>query len=121
MTISIGLALVGIVVSGVVVVFGHRFGSVEGYWLLGIAAIAPAWLVSLLGFLTGLAAAEKGLRIYLVGASAAALLGVIATEYWVRRSRSNGRAWHPVIYWMLGIAALVPSWSVFLRGIATRS
>ncbi len=103
------------------VVFGRRFGSGEGYWLLGIAAIAPAWLVSLLGLLTGLAAAEKSLRVYLVGASAAALLGVIATEYWVRRSRSNGHAWHPVRYWVLGIATLVPPWSVLLRGIATRS
>jgi hypothetical protein len=116
------LAILGVALSGLVMaMFGKKLGSPERYWLLGIAAIAPAWLVSLLGFLTGLAAAEKSLRIYLVGASAAALLGVIGTEYCVRQSRSTSAGWHPLIYWALGIASLVPSWSVLLKGIVVRS
>ena len=122
MGLSIGLATLGVVVSGLVMgIFGNKFATPERYWLLGIAAMAPAWLVSLLGFLTGLAAGEKSLRIYLVGASAAALLGVIGTEYSVRRSRLASPGWHPWIYWALGLAALVPSWSVLLRGIVVRS
>jgi hypothetical protein len=117
-----GLAILGVVLSGLVMaVYGYRFGSPERYWFLGIAAITPAWLVSLLGFLTGLAAAEKSMRLYLVGASAAALLGVIGTEYCVRHSRSSSAAWHPLIYWALGIASLVPSWGVLLRGIIARA
>lgn len=121
MSLSIGLAIIGVVVSGLWAMFGRQFVSVERYWLLGIAAMGPAWLVSLLTFLTGLAAGEKSLRIYLVGASAAALLGVIGTEYWVRRSVSRATPWHWVLYWAMGAASLVPSWSVLLKGIATRS
>ena len=120
MTLAIGLAITGVVLSGLLVVGRSRSGAVERYWLYGIGAMVPAWLASLLGFLTGLATADKGLRIYLVGASAAALLAVIGTEYWVRRARSTGAAWHPLIYWVLGIVSLVPSWLILLKGIAAR-
>lgn len=119
---SVGLAILGVVSSVLVMaVYGSRFGSPERYWFLGIAAMAPAWLVSLLEFLTGLAAAEKSLRLYLVGASAAALLGVIGTEYCVRYFRSSSAGWHPLIYWALGMASLVPSWGILLRGIIVRA
>lgn len=85
MTVSAGLAAAGILLSGLVVaLFGKRLGSPERHWLLGIGAVAPAWLVSLLVFLTRLESAEKEVRVYLAGASAAALLGVIGTEYCVR-------------------------------------
>jgi len=117
-----GLAILGVIVSGLAMaIFGNKFGSPERCWLLGVVAMAPAWLVSLLGFLTGLAVAEKSLRIYLVGASAAGLLGVIGTEYCVRQSRSASLGWHPLTYWVLGVASLVPSWFVLLRGIVVRS
>lgn len=119
MTTSIGLAVLGITASALALVFfGHRLAAPGRRWFLGVGALAPAWLVSLLVFLTGLADAE-GLRVYLAGASAAALLGVIGSEYGARRleARSGTPAF---TLWLLGVAALVPSWLVLLSGIMIR-
>ena len=114
-----GLAAAGVLLSGLAVaLFGKRLGSPERHWLLGIAALAPAWFVSLLVFLTKLESADKEVRVYLAGASAAALLGVIGTEYCVRYLQSRSWVRQRVMFWLLGIAALVPSWIVLLRGIA---
>jgi len=120
-TVSMGLAAFGVVLSGLVILlFGNKLGSPERHWFLGMGAIAPAWLVSLLVFLTGLAAAEKGVRVYLAGASAAVLLGVIGTEYCVRYLKSRPGTPHPVVFWLLGMIALAPSWLILLRGIVAR-
>lgn len=121
MTTSIGLAVLGIIASALAIVFsGHRLAAPARCWFLGMGALAPAWLVSLLVFLTGLADAGKGLRVYLAGASAAALLGVIGSEYGVRRLEARSGTQAPFIFWLLGVAALVPSWLVLLSGIMAR-
>lgn len=121
MIASIVLAGIGIVLSGLaVLLFGVKLGSPERHWFVGMGAMVPAWLVGFLVFLTGLAAAEKGVRIYLAASSAAALLGVIGTEYGVRYLKSRSSVVHPAVFWLLGLIALVPSWLVLLRGIVAR-
>ena len=115
------LAGIGILLSGfVMLLFGMKPEFPERHWFLGMGAIAPAWLVGFLVFLTGLAAADKGVRVYLAGAAATALLGVIATEYCVRYLKARAGGAHPVVFWLLGLLALAPSWLVLLKGIMAR-
>lgn len=84
----------------------------ERFWLLGMGALAPAWLIAFLGLLAPLPTpVSKGV---VVGSSAVPFLGVIATDAVVRRLRQSGRDYRSVIYWLLGVAAILPGWGMAL-------
>lgn len=88
----------------------------EIHWLLGIAALFPAWLIAFLGLL-GLSTGprpEKALAMAWIVSSSVALLGVIVTDAVLRRLRASGRDHRPLIYWLLGVAALLPGWGIAL-------
>jgi hypothetical protein len=74
-----------------------------------MAALVPAWLIAFLGGIEppGGAPPNKPLFIF---SSALPLLGAIVTDAVVRHLRHSGRDRRPVIYWLIGVAALLPGW-----------
>ena len=90
--------------------------SPERYWLWGMAALFPAWLIAFLGVLgSSTGPMPKGA---FIGSSAAPLVGVIVTDTVVRHLRQSGRRHRPVTYWLLGIAALLPAWGIALLALS---
>jgi hypothetical protein len=88
----------------------------ERCWLLGMAALFPAWLIAFLAVLTlGTKVVPKGVVIV---KSVAPLLGAIVTDAVVRHLRAPGRERRPVTYWLLGVAALLPGWGIGLLALA---
>lgn len=87
----------------------------ERYWLFGMAALFPAWLVAFLGFLTLTAGALP--KSAFIGSSALPLVGAIITDAVVRRLRESGRDHQPMTYWLLGVTALVPGWIFVLLSV----
>ncbi|MGI0028441.1 MAG: hypothetical protein ACREAQ_01850 [Nitrososphaera sp.] len=81
--------------------------SPERYWVLGMAALVPAWLIAFLGGIELPAPPNKPLFIF---SSALPLLGIIVTDAVVRHLRHSGRDRRPVTYWLIGVAALLPGW-----------
>jgi hypothetical protein len=90
--------------------------SARHYWVLGLASLFPAWLAAFLALLPPLTreTAEAPLPPKAILSSGAALLGVIATDYLLRRRQKSERALHPVVCWMIGWAALLPGWLIAL-------
>jgi hypothetical protein len=90
-------------------------------WLLGLAALGPAWLVVLVGLLNatgagaGTVAAPRGA---FLAPSAAALLGVIASDAAARRLRESGRPGPGIVYWLLGVLAFLPAWAITVALLA---
>jgi hypothetical protein len=118
-TWSVVLGVLGLFASGAALASLSRVKSPqrpEWLWLLGLVALAPAWLI---GFISLLGSPiEK--RPWILS-SGAALLGVIATDAALRRLQESGRALRPVTYWLLGVVALLPGWCVALyRGLGPR-
>ncbi|MFQ5847390.1 MAG: hypothetical protein ACE5IQ_06895 [Candidatus Methylomirabilales bacterium] len=85
----------------------------ERYWVLGMAALFPAWLIAFLGSIAppGGEFASKPLFIF---SSALPLLGAIATDALLRRQRNTGHPWRPLGSWVLGLVAILPGWIVAL-------
>ncbi len=114
---SIVLGVLGLFGTGAVVPYLSKWVSNWGpqyYWLLGLAALFPAWLIAFLGLL-GLPAGERvegSLPLSAILFSGAALLGVIFTEMAVRRLNQSGYFVSSLIYWLLGLAALFPAWCI---------
>jgi hypothetical protein len=52
-------------------------------------------------------------------ASAAAILGVLGSDWLINREEKEGSASRPLVSWLLGAAALAPAWLVALF-LATR-
>ena len=48
--------------------------------------------------------------------SVVALIGVIATDYLLRRLQKSGHTLSLVTYWIIGVIALVPAWLIALVG-----
>jgi len=89
------------------------------YWLLGIGALLPAWLIaflSLLGRSSGPRPAKASIASWVLSSSVA-LLGVIVTDVVLTRLRESGRDHPPLIYWLLGVLALLPAWAIALLGL----
>ena len=86
------------------------------YWVLGLAALLPTWLIGFLGLLGSPLGErpEEPLAIGFILSSSAALLGLIVTDAVVRRLRDSGHAHPPITYWLLGVAALAPAWGIAL-------
>ena len=88
-------------------------------WLAGLPALAPAWLVSFVSLLGGAGTAQGAPRTAFLGASAATILGVLASDgLFSREERRPGGA-RLLVCWLLGTSALAPAWLVALI-LATR-
>ena len=121
MTLSIWVGLLGVLAGALVSgCFRDRLGRPERYWLVGLAATAPAWIIALTALLEGLSGEnpDKSLKAFLAASSAAGLLGVIATEFCVRWLKAQAAEAPAVLYWFLGTAALLPSWGLILWRVA---
>lgn len=90
------------------------------YWFLGLAALAPAWLIAFVGLLgpSPIVGPEPSLKVAFIFSSSAALLGVIVSDAVARRFRASGREHGAPTYWLLGVAALGPAWAIALLGLA---
>ena len=117
MTLSIWVGVFG-VLSGALVsgCFRDRLRKPERYWLVGLAAASPAWIIALTVLLGGLSGEnpDKGMKALLALSTAGGLLGVIVTEFCVRWIKARTVAAPGVAYWFLGTAALLPSWGFML-------
>ncbi|MFQ5852371.1 MAG: hypothetical protein ACE5JU_17540 [Candidatus Binatia bacterium] len=116
---SILVGIVGMLGAGLVLGYLRRRKSdlaPERYWLCGLAALAPAWLISLLALLeqwTG-QGPDTPLPPSVILSSSAALLAVIITDWAVRHLDRRGPAWRAMTYWLLGVLAFVPAWAIAL-------
>jgi hypothetical protein len=111
--VSLVIAAVGLVASAVAV-FYLKGREPRHYWLLGLAGIFPAWLIAFLTVIQP--ASESPVDVPLppraLFSSAAGLIGVIATDYFIRRAQARGGVLTPVMWWMIGWAALLPAWLI---------
>jgi|SRR5689334_2553500 hypothetical protein len=93
----------------------------HAYWALGLVTPLPAWVVAFLGLL----GTQPGGKPQLVStaafvlSSAAALVGAITTEAYVRRVGDSVSAQHAGRLWRLGLLVLLPAWAIALIGYAT--
>jgi hypothetical protein len=91
----------------------------ELFWVLGMAAVFPSWLVAvlaLLGRMTG-RFPEVSLAGWWIMSGAALILGVILTDAKVRRLRESGKEYPRARYWVLGVVAFLPAWWIALLGL----
>ena len=107
-------------VGGVAALMGRKrdrwsHWSPERFWLLGMGSLAPAWLI---GFLALLGSSGEALpKGAFIGSSSLPLVGVIVTDAVIKRLRESDRDLHRMIYWLLGVAALLPAWVVAVLSV----
>jgi len=111
--VSLIIAVVGLLASAVATIF-LKDRPPRHYWLLGLASLFPAWLIA---FLTVIQPASQSpvdvpLPPRALLSSSAGLIGIIATDYFLRGSQQSGRVLTPVMWWLIGWAALVPAWLI---------
>lgn len=83
-------------------------------WLAGLPALMPTWLFSFVSLLGAAGTVQGPPRTAFLGASAAAILGVVGSDWlFVREERRPGGG-RTVVSWLLGAAALAPAWLVAL-------
>lgn len=117
--LSIALGALGLFVTGAAVPYLNRWmsnGRPQHHWFLGLAALFPAWLIAFLALLPhsiGQGRAAPLPRSVLL-CSVTALFGVIFTEMAVRQLDKRGYSLSSFIYWLLGVAGLVPAWVLAL-------
>lgn len=119
---SVVAALGGVLATWTVTVRLHRVAASrppEVYWLLGLAALLPAWLIAFLGLLGHLTGRfpEKPLEAWWILSASAAILGVILTDGVVRKWREATKASPPARYWLLGMGAFAPAWGLAVLGL----
>ncbi|HXV83008.1 MAG TPA: hypothetical protein VEG60_24355, partial [Candidatus Binatia bacterium] len=84
-------------------------------WLVGLAALFPAWLIAFLGLLPSSVGPERSpLPRSALLSSVVALFGVVFTDMVVRRLDASGYSLSPFKYWVLGLAGLLPAWLITL-------
>ena len=116
MVYLITMAVVGILGTGAAA--SYLQGKVERWrpqysWFLGLAALFPVWLVRFFAILLP-ATKEVGdvpLPPRAILASGIALLGVIASDFLVRRAQRSGTGTSRsgFVFWFLGVIALLPA------------
>ncbi len=89
---------------------------VEYSWLVGLAALAPAWLAAILSLLgqTPAEVIDTPLPRSVLFSSAAALLGVIFTDPLNRRLQAKGVTPRWTTLWLLGVVSFIPAWMIAL-------
>ena len=91
----------------------------EVYWVLGLAALCPAWLIAVLGLLgrTKGRFPDVSVAAWWILSGAAALLGVMVTDAMVRRLRESGEPYPPARYWVVGVGSFFPAWCIAMLGV----
>ena len=114
---SCGLAALGLALSR----WGARALARRGpsptpraLWVTGLPALLPAWLLPFVSLLNVAGTAEGPPRKAFMVASAAAILGVLASDWLIAREDRRGAEARPVVSWLLGAAAIAPAWVVAL-------
>jgi hypothetical protein len=115
---SIVLGVLGVFGTGAIVLYPNRWVSDWGprqYWLVGLMALFPAWLIAFLGLLPSTVGPEDDpLPRSALLSSVVGLLGVVFTDAAARRLDNSGYFFSPFKYWLLGLAALLPAWLIAL-------
>ena len=106
---SLTIAVAGAVLSSA----ATRYAAKEPRhaWILGLAGIFPAWLIAFLTLVdpASRSAVDIPLPPRALLSSGAGLLGVIATDYWLRTSGSKLTLFFG---WAIGWVALLPAWLI---------
>jgi hypothetical protein len=113
---SLGLAVVGLVLSrvGARALARRAASTPRVLWVTGLPALLLAWLVPFVSLLNASGTAEGPPRKAFMVASAAAILGVLGSDWLINREEKRGSAARPLVSWLLGAAALAPAWLVAL-------
>jgi len=110
---SLIIAGAGVLASAIAAAYAAK--DARQAWMLGLAAIFPAWLVAFLTLVdpASRSAVDVPLPPRALLSSGAGLLGVIATDYWLRKAESRPTV---VFAWLVGWIALVPAWLIAALG-----
>jgi len=114
--------VVGVVATSLAAIRLHRprpDRPPEVYWVLGLVALCPAWLIAVLGLLgrTKGRFPDMSVAAWWILSGAAALLGVIVTDALVRRLRESGEPYPPARYWVVGVGSFFPAWCIAMLGV----
>ena len=117
-------------VAGAVGVLGSWLGMIylargesdhapEVFWVLGLAALGPAWLIAVWGLLDRMAGRfpDPSMAAWWIISGAAGLAGVLVTDGVVRRLHESGRERPRTRYWFVGLAGSFPAWLIALAGL----
>jgi hypothetical protein len=83
-------------------------------WVAGLPALLPAWFLPFVSLLNATEAAQGPPRKAFMVASAAAILGVLGSDWLIGREEKRPPGGRPLVGWLLGAGALVPAWLVAL-------
>jgi len=83
-------------------------------WVVGLPALLFAWIVPFVALLNASGTIYGPPRKTFMGASAAAILGVLVSDWLINREEKRESERRPLVSWLLGVAALVPAWLVAL-------
>lgn len=116
---SVALGVLGVAVAALLMRRYRRilpFGETDRYWIIGLFALFPAWLVAVWGLLGegNIDSPTYSPPRSLIISSAAALIGVIVSDYCRRRIKTPGITLSPAASWLLGLAALILAWAIAL-------
>jgi len=117
-TLSIVLGVLGLAATGAVIPYLSTWAPNWGprhYWLLGLAALFPGWLIAFVGLLPSSVGPEYNpLPRSALLSSVVALLGVVFSDTAVRRLDKSGYFLSRFTYWLFGVAGLLPAWAIAL-------
>ena len=119
---SLAAGFVGVLASWIGLIRLERSAAhrpAEQYWLVGLAALLPAWLIAFLGLLPQVAGRfpERAFAPWWILSSTVAILGVIVADAAVRRLQTSGKAYRPARYWVVGVGTFFAAWSIALLGL----
>lgn len=119
---SLIAGLIGVLATWFLTLRLERAGSrrqPELFWMLGLAALGPAWLIAVFGLLGRMSGRfpEMSMAAWWIVSSAAAVLGVIVTDGMVRRLRESDQPRLRARCWLAGIGAFFPAWCLALLGL----
>jgi hypothetical protein len=96
-------------------VLAHRVPPTpRAQWLAGLPALLAAWLLPFVSLLNAVGTAEGPPRKAFMVASAAAILGVLGSDWLINREERRPPAARSRRWWLIGAAALAPAWLVAL-------
>src|SRR3990170_2729813 len=116
---SVTLGVLGVVLSALGVRRYRRISpgdESDRCWLIGLFGLFPGWLVAIWGLLgtSNIDSPTYSPPRSLIFSSAAALIGVIVSDYFKRRIKTVGTVLSPPASWLLWLAAFVLAWAIAL-------